>query len=92
MYSSENLCFFDLEELDYDEVYKGAETVNCTVYVGGIPNQVTGMTHLLATIMIQLCIALNKVLHLCQKVPQLVLTCLNSTMETPQQYVKCNQS
>lgn len=29
------------EELDYDEVYKGAETVNCTVYVGGIPNQVT---------------------------------------------------
>lgn len=29
------------EELDYDEVYKGAENANCTVYVGGIPNQVT---------------------------------------------------
>jgi len=28
------------EELDYDETYKGAETANCTVYVGGIPNQV----------------------------------------------------
>ena len=59
MHSNENLCIFDLEELDYDEVYKGAETVNCTVYVGGIPNQVTGMTHLLAAIKIQLRIALN---------------------------------
>ena len=57
------MCFFDLEELDYDEVYKGAETVNCTVYVGGIPNQVTGMAHLLATIINA------KVPHLCQRLP-----------------------
>jgi len=32
------------EELDYDEVYKGTDTSNCTVYVGGIPNAVTDDT------------------------------------------------
>jgi len=29
------------EELDYDEVYKGVPADNCTVYVGGIPNNVS---------------------------------------------------
>jgi len=29
------------EEMDYDEVYKATGADNCTVYVGGIPNNVT---------------------------------------------------
>lgn len=29
------------EEMDYDEVYKATSAENCTVYVGGIPNNIT---------------------------------------------------
>ena len=31
-----------IEEMDYDEVYKGTNVENCTVYVGGIPNNISG--------------------------------------------------